>query len=114
MDLTAVSDLHLMYPDTSNTKQRVTAETPLAQDPDARIELPSINPGPLEQFQAFLSFHLGCQIRDLFIGMGVEPPEAFRVLGSGRYASTMHCRLLDLDDEYSHPDDPTLEEWASA
>lgn len=114
MDLSAVSGIHLVYPDSSKTEQRVPAETPLAREPDARIELPSVDPGSLERFQAFLAFHLRCQIRDLFVGMGVEPPEAFRVLGPGRYSSTMRYRLLDLYDEYSHLDDPALDGWAEA
>lgn len=114
MDLAAVSGIHLVYPDTSRTEQRVTAETPLSREPEARLELPSVDPGSIERFRALLAFHLRCQIRDLFIGMGVEPPEAFRVLGPGRYASTMRYRLLDMYDEYYHLDDPALDEWAEA
>ena len=114
MELTAVSGLHLVYPDTSGTEQRVTAETPLERDPDARIELPSVDIDSLERFQAFLAFHLRCQIRDLFIGMGVEPPEAFRVRGPGKYAATMRYRLLDMYDEYYHLDDQSLDSWAEA
>jgi|AntDeeMetageno50_2_1112565.scaffolds.fasta_scaffold05488_2 hypothetical protein len=114
MELSAVSGIHLVYPDSSKNEQRVTAETPLAREPDARIELPSVDPGSIERFQAFLAFHLRCQIRDLFIGMGVEPPEAFRVRGPGRYSSTMRYRLLDMYDEYYHLDDPALDGWAEA
>ena len=114
MDLTAVSGLHLVYPDASGTERRVTAETPLERDPDARIELPSVDVDSLERFQEFLAFHLRCQIRDLFIGMGVEPPEAFRVRGPGKYASTMRYRLLDMYDEYYHLDDQSLNGWVEA
>ena len=114
MDLSAVSGIHLVYPDSSKTEQRVPAETPLAREPDARLELPSVDPGSLDRFQAFLAFHLRCQIRDLFIGMGVEPPEAVRVRGPGRYSSTMRYRLLDMYDEYYHLDDQALDGWAEA
>ena len=114
MDLSAVSGIHLVYPDTSKTEQRVPAETPLAREPDARLELPSVDPGSLDRFQAFLAFHLRCQIRDLFIGMGVEPPEAVRVRGPGRYSSTMRYRLLDMYDEYYHLDDQALDGWGGA
>jgi len=114
MELTAVSGIHQLYPDTAGTQQRLTAETPLSRDPDARIELPSVDIDSLERFQEFLAFHLRCQVRDLFIGMGVEPPEAFRVLGPGKYASTMRYRLLDMYDEYYHLDDPALDSWAKA
>lgn len=111
MELTAVSGLHVVYPDASGTEQRVAAETPLERKPDACIELPSVDVDSLERFQQFLTFHLQCQIRDLFIGMGVEPPEAFRVRGPGKYASTMRYRLLDMCDEYYHLDDPSLDGW---
>ncbi len=114
MELTAVSGLHLVYPDASGSEQRVAAETPLERDPDARIELPAVDVDSLGRFQEFLAFHLRCQIRDLFIGMGVEPPEAFRVRGPGKYASTMRYRLLDMYDEYYHLDDPSLDGWAEA
>ena len=114
MELTAVSGLHLVYPDTSGAEQRAAAETPLERDPDARIELPSVDVDSLERFQEFLAFHLRCQVRDLFIGMGVEPPEAFRVRGPGKYASTMRYRLLDMYDEYYHLDDQSLNGWAGA
>lgn len=114
MELTAVSGIHQLYPDTSGTEQRATADTPLAREPDARLELPAVDIDSRERFQAFLAFHLRCQVRDLFVGMGVEPPEAFRVRGPGKYASTMRYRLLDMYDEYYHLGDPALDGWAEA
>jgi hypothetical protein len=55
------------------------------RDPDACVE---IYPAPLvapEAFRDYLRYNLRCQIRDCYVGMGLEPPEEYRVLGPGKF-----------------------------
>ncbi|AGB17719.1 hypothetical protein Halru_3153 [Halovivax ruber XH-70] len=58
------------------------------RDSDARIE---ISPAPfvdLKPFRDYLVYNLRCQIRDCYVGMGLEPPAAYKVLGPGQYRFT--------------------------
>jgi len=59
-------------------------ETP-DRDPNACVE---IYPAPLvapEAFRDYLAYNLRCQIRDCYVGMGLEPPAEYRVLGPGKF-----------------------------
>jgi len=109
MYIDAVSSLYASYLD-DHSEVTVTdpASDPFDRDPDTLIELPPINPGPLAEFREYLDHHLKCQIRDCFIGMGVEPPEQFRVLGNGRLKATVAYTLLDIYPEYHDPDNHQL------
>jgi len=105
----AVSSLYASYLDDHSEVTVTDPETdPFDRTPDTLIELPPINPGPLAEFREYLDHHLKCQIRDCFIGMGVEPPEQFRVLGNGRLKSTVAYALLDIYPEYHDPDNQQL------
>jgi hypothetical protein len=107
--LDAVSSLYASYLDDHSEVTVTDPETdPFDRDPDTLIELPPINPGPLAEFQEYLDHHLKCQIRDCFIGMGVEPPEQFRVLGNGRLKATVAYTLLNMYPEYHDPDNQQL------
>jgi len=47
-----------------------------------------------------LCHHLQCQIRDSYIRLGLEPPEAVRVLGQGLAEQTMHYQHADIHPPY--------------
>ncbi|SEJ16827.1 hypothetical protein [Halohasta litchfieldiae] len=109
MYIDAVSSLYASYLDDHSEVTVTDPETdPFDRDPDTLIELPPINPGPLAEFREYLDHHLKCQIRDCFIGMGVEPPEQFRVLGNGRLKATVAYTLLDMYPEYHDPNNQQL------
>ena len=109
MYIDAVSSLYASYlDDHSDVTVTQPATDPFDRDPETLIELPPINPGPLAKFREYLDHHLKCQIRDCFIGMGVEPPEQFRVLGNGRLKATVAYTLLDIYPEYHDPNNQQL------
>ena len=105
----AVSSLYASYlDDHSDVTVTDPATDPFERAPDTLIELPPIDPGPLAEFRDYLDHHLKCQIRDCFISMGVEPPEQFRVLGTGRLKATVAYSLLDMYPEYHDPHNQQL------
>ena len=53
-----------------------------------------------EIIHGLLCHHLQCQIRDSYIRLGIEPPEAFRVLGQGLAQQTMHYQHADIHPPY--------------
>jgi len=109
MYIDAVSSLYASYlDDHSDVTVTQPATDPFDRDPETLIELPPINPGPLAKLREYLDHHLKCQIRDCFIGMGVEPPEQFRVLGNGRLKATVAYTLLDIYPEYHDPNNQQL------
>ncbi|ELY91762.1 hypothetical protein C483_09494 [Natrialba hulunbeirensis JCM 10989] len=100
LEIGAVSDLGMFYLDDDWNEHVVDGDAPVDRDPDARIELLPVEFSSLERCQEFLAHHLKCQIRDCFIGMGVEPPAEFRVLGPGRLYYTKRYGKLDMYEEY--------------
>lgn len=100
----AVSPLHMAYIDDAGREHVQEVEEPFERDPDAMIELGVIDPGPPAEFQAYLAFHLRCQVRDAFVRMGLEPPEAYRVLGYGNFEATERYKHLDMYPEYHDPE----------
>jgi hypothetical protein len=68
---------------------------------DARLQLPPQYDGSdgymsLDAFQLLVFHHLVCQVRDCYLRLGLEPPEAVRVLGVGRYRQTIRNQYLDM------------------
>ncbi|GAB3029964.1 hypothetical protein GCM10025298_18350 [Natronobiforma cellulositropha] len=61
-----------------------------------------------EIVQGLLCHHLQCQVRDAYLRLGLEPPEAFRVLGQGFAEQTMHYQHADLYPPY-HLTDAEIE-----
>ncbi|WP_263019975.1 hypothetical protein [Natronobiforma cellulositropha] len=107
-DLTAsvpiesVSGLHVRYEDETGDEQTIWGDG-RSGDADARIQLPPVPCNSLEQFREFLVLHLVCQLRDCYLGMGVEPPEPFRVLGIGIDDFTEKYRHFELYEPYYDP-----------
>ncbi|ELY80260.1 hypothetical protein C486_09060 [Natrinema gari JCM 14663] len=78
-------------------------ETP-DRDPDACVE---VSPAPFvapEPFRDYLVYNLRCQIRDCYVGMGLEPPEAYKVLGPGQYRFTGKYQHFDCYPKYYDKD----------
>lgn len=102
--LEAVSGVHIAYYVAKGERTRVRHGDAPEREPDARIELspaPLVAPGP---FRDYLAYNLRCQIRDCYIGMGLEPPEAYRVLGPGQYRFTGKYQHFELYPEYYDKD----------
>jgi len=95
-----VSDVSVVYQNSPDGEQTIAADASVDRDPDTVLQLVPLPSGSLEAFRRLLVHHLGCQIRDCYIEMGVEPPEAFRLLGHGFYDSAQRYRLLDRYEEY--------------
>ncbi len=108
-----VSDLYVQYPDGPDI---VAADDHLDEkprEPDTVIELLPIDPESLERFKSFLDHYLKCQIRDSFVEMGVHPPEAFRVIGMGRFMSTWRYDNIEFYPAFHDPNSDVFAESRS-
>ncbi|WP_396613694.1 hypothetical protein ACH9L7_18605 (plasmid) [Haloferax sp. S1W] len=83
-EIEAVSDIHLQYLDDNGDKTQDWNNDPFPdRQSDARLQLFGKYVPSMEVFQEFVVYHLRCQLRDVYIGAGLEPPEQYRVLGRG-------------------------------
>nr|WP_239639476.1 hypothetical protein [Halobiforma nitratireducens] len=100
-DLTieGVSGVHTSYTDDSGSEQVIEGDDPFDREPDACLELMPTN-FDLPGFRFYMGLNLICQIRDCYIGMGVEPPAQYRVLGQGKYKYTGKYHYFDCYPEY--------------
>ncbi|QCW04056.1 hypothetical protein [Natrinema pallidum] len=73
-------------------------------DPDCRLEIVPYDPDSIEALQEYVVQHIKCQIRDCFVGMGIVPPEPFRVQGPGTDFYTMQFQHYDFYQPYHDPD----------
>jgi len=103
-----VSPLYMVYPDSQGREHVTDVEQPLEREPDARFELAPIDPRSREEFKEYLAFNLKCQIRDCFVRMGVQPPEAYRVLGYGRYEAAERYNKVEFYPKYHDPQNTAL------
>lgn len=97
LEISAVSGIHIGFPNADGEHEVHRAEDPLERESDATIELIPADPGPFEEFREYLDHHLRCQIRDCFAGMGLLPPEPFRTIGFGKF---IYARRYDHYDLY--------------
>ncbi|WP_018259034.1 hypothetical protein [Halomicrobium katesii] len=97
LDISAVSGIHVGFPNARGEHEVVWAERPLDREPDARLELMPAEPGSFEAFRQYLDHHLRCQVRDCFAGMGLMPPEPYKVVGFGKF---IYARRYDHYDLY--------------
>ena len=79
-----------------------------AAQPHTTLELLPYDPGELSNFKEFLDSHLRCQIRDCFVGMGLHPPEEFRVLGYGKFIYARRYGQYEMYPEYHDPNENEL------
>ena len=99
----AVSDIHLRHYDQNRDVTTQWNDDPFPdRKADARIQLGFDYVNSLEAFPDYLDYHLRCQIRDCYIGAGMEPPQAYRVLGLGQDEITAR---------YLHPEITLYEEY---
>jgi hypothetical protein len=108
-DIGGVSSLHTAYIDGAGVEHIETpVEDPFDREPDTLLELAPVDPGPLEEFRAFLDHHLKCQIRDCYVRMGLQPPAEARVLGPGRVEAAEQYKRLDMYPDFTDPDNEQL------
>jgi len=99
-EIEAVSGVLIMYYVARGERTTIRHGDVPDRDPDAQVE---VSPAPLvapDTFRDYLVYNLCCQIRDCYIGMGLEPPEEYRVLGPGQYRFTGKYQHFDLYPEY--------------
>lgn len=65
----------------------------------ATIEIPFLRSNSLEEFRSQIQYNLRCQIRDIFVRMGVIPPYGYEVLGQGKYSATLAYENIDFYPE---------------
>lgn len=101
-EVAGTSDLYYLYYAGFNQPETVTRSDPFnfERKPDARLELPPLHPGFLDQLKPFLIRHFVCQVRDIYISMGTEPPAPFRVLGLGKHTPTQRYQHSDMYENY--------------
>ncbi|ELZ88176.1 hypothetical protein C453_01862 [Haloferax elongans ATCC BAA-1513] len=100
-DLTieGVSGVHTRYFEDTNEDRIIESDDPFERDPDACIELFPTELTP-EFYGLYIVNNLICQIRDCYIGMGVEPPAQYRILGPGKDKYTGKYYHFDFYPEY--------------
>ncbi|WP_049900712.1 hypothetical protein [Natrinema sp. J7-1] len=101
-----VSEPYYMYHRTNKPARTVGGEDDDQRAPDTVIEVipTAAVTESLDVFRAFLVHHLLCQIRDTYIGMGVEPPAAYRMLGAGIHHYTIKYKHFEMYPEYFDTD----------
>ncbi|MFD1565525.1 hypothetical protein ACFR99_18485 [Haloarchaeobius amylolyticus] len=97
------SDLYVKYPAGAQLAVVDDHLEPAAREPDTIIELLPVDPQNLEYFKSFIDHYLRCQVRDSFVEMGVHPPEAFQVLGMGRFMAARGYDYIDFYPEFHNP-----------
>lgn len=103
-DIETVSGVQIEYYVAKGERETVRHGDAPDRDPDACVE---ISPAPfvaLEPFRDYLVYNLRCQIRDSYVGMGLEPPAEFKVLGSGQYRFTGKYQHFDCYPKYYEKD----------
>ncbi|ELY91637.1 hypothetical protein C485_01375 [Natrinema altunense JCM 12890] len=96
----ATSGIGIMYYVARGDRTTVWHGDAPDREPDARVEVfpaPLVDPAP---FRDYLVYNLRCQIRDCYLMMGMEPPEAYKVLGHGQYRFTGKYDSFDLYPPY--------------
>ena len=105
-DIEAVSDIHLRYYDRTQTEQERWNTDPFPErTADARIQLQPTYVTSLKAFKELVVSNLRCQLRDCYIGAGLEPPAEYRVLGRGQddMAGRYHNPDITVYEAYHQP-----------
>jgi hypothetical protein len=107
-DIEATSGVHVMYYAEYNEDRLNKGEDPYPErDPDGRLEHVVLDID-WDEFDAFLDYHLRCQIRDSYLARGEQPPEEYRVLGPGTDHMMIRQMHLDAVEPY-HDYDATID-----
>lgn len=103
-DIEAVSGVLITYYVARGERTTVRHGEAPDRGPDACVE---VSPAPFvaaEPFRDYLVYNLRCQIRDCYVGMGLEPPETYKVLGPGQYRFTGKYQHFDCYPKYYDKD----------
>lgn len=100
--LDRLSDPYYMYHRDNKPARTVGGEDNGQRVPDTVIEVipTAAVTESLTVFRAFLVHHLLCQIRDTYIGRGIEPPAAYRLLGAGIHKYTIKYKHFEMYPAY--------------
>jgi hypothetical protein len=103
-DIDATSGVHTMYYAGINDDRLIKTEDPYPdRTPDGRLEHVPLDI-QWDQFDTFLEYHLGCQLRDCYLARGQDPPNEYRVLGPGTDHMMVRCMTRDLLPAYHEYD----------
>ena len=97
-----ISEPYDMYHRNNKSARTVGGEANGQRAPDTVLEAiptPAVTES-LTVFRAFLVHHSLCQIRDTYIGKGIEPPAPYRLLGAGIYKYTIKYKHFELYPPY--------------
>lgn len=94
-ELDAVSEMHSLHTD-GKTEQTTEVDSPRDREPDARIELPPVDLEEFELFRLLLVANLSAQVRDRYLMMGEQPPDAFQHQGFGTYRGTVKQQINEM------------------
>lgn len=108
--LEAVSGIHYVNTDGQDEETVHRSPAPPDREPDARIELLPTDSGPLSSFGEHLLGHLAFQVRDCYLCMGVEPPEALQHTGYGKFRCTLYQESVDCYEPY-FDSEASIESW---
>ncbi|GAB3034229.1 hypothetical protein GCM10025298_24000 [Natronobiforma cellulositropha] len=109
--LEAVSGIHVHWDDSAGVYHTEWGEQPpLERDPDARIDLLPYDPASFAEFRGHLIRILYCQVRDCYLGMGIAPPDAFRLQGHGIHEFATWYEHYDFYERYHDPN-ATVSTW---
>lgn len=103
--LDAVSGIHVRW-DSGLQEHIERGEEPREREADVRLEMFPLayQSASIEEFKDQVVHHLKCQIRDCYVGMGVEPPEAVKTTGPGIYKYSNWYEHHDVYQAYHDPD----------
>lgn len=99
----SASELYYIY-FADGEKHTVENDDPRERRPDTVLQMPILPIESMDEFKTHLYRHLACQIRDCYLGMGVEPPEPYRVVGFGIHEYTEKYEELDIYELYFDPE----------
>lgn len=99
-EIDAVSGVEIDYYTTDAERDAVRHGEVPDRDPHARIDVLPVAIESLEGFRDYLTYTLRCQIRDCYVGWGLEPPEGHKLLGPGQFRFTGWYYLYDCYPDY--------------
>lgn len=99
LTISAVSGLHVGYPNSRGKHEVDEAESPFSHQAQARLSLMPYAPESIEEFRSYLDHHLRCQVRDCYLKMGLIPPEPYQVVGYGKFRDARRYDHLEMYPE---------------
>ncbi|MDY7081266.1 MAG: hypothetical protein SXQ77_02375, partial [Halobacteria archaeon] len=82
----------------------------IEREPNVRIDISPHETESIEEFRMHLLRRLYCQMRDVYIGMGIAPPEPFRIQRHGIYKYSAWYENYDMYERY-HDQNAEITTW---